>query len=206
MINLKTKAFDPETFRNLEIEEIISAPLTAASSANNIMAREQVRFLMDFCFSKEGENYKPVMIKMAIVNGVIQSGEEVSMRQITTTFNLPLLTILPISSLAVENVSVNFEIELTSQTEIDDQVASTQPGNQLTKVPKACLLGRISYDSKESSGSGKHRYRSSNASGLKVSIKAGQIPLAMGVTTLLDLYTKSIGPVEQQDQIMGKKE
>jgi len=206
MINLRTKAFDPGTFRNLEINEIISAPLTAASSANNMMAREQVRFLMDFCFSKEGENYKPVMIKMAIVNGVIQPGEEASMRRITTTFNLPLLTIIPISSLAVEDVSVDFEIELTSQTQIDRQVALAQPESPLAPAPKARLLGRISYDSKENPDPGKRQYRSSNASGLKVNIKAGQVPLALGLTTLLDLYTKSIGPVEQQDEVVAKKE
>lgn len=210
MINLKTHAFGPEIYRNLDIEEIISAPLIAATSANGMMAREQVRFLMDFCFSKEGENYKPVMIKMAIVNGVIQPDEEarhkVAIRRITTSFYLPLLTIIPINSLAVETASVNFEIELTSQTTKSDSSEGTKSGNLPAVPPRPRLLGKVSYDSKERSGqSGKYQNRSSNSSGLKVDIKAGQLPLPPGMTTLLDLYTKSIGPFEQPDKTAEKE-
>lgn len=205
MISLKTKAFNPDTYRNLDIEEIISAPLTSASAANGMMAREQVRFLMDFCFSKEGENYRPVMIKMAIVKGVIQPEEkenEVGIRKITTYFYLPLLTIIPINSLAVETVSVDFEIEITSQTEKNINLEGVKLEDLLTTPPKPRLLGKISYDSKERSGQpDKYQNRSSNSSSLKVNIKAGQLPLPLGVTTLLELYTKSIGPSEQQDKM-----
>lgn len=209
MAALKTQAFNPETFRNLNIEEIISAPLIAASSANGSMAREQVRFLMDFCFTKEGDNYTPVMIKMAMVNGVVEPEKEkkreISVRQITTSFYLPLLTIIPISSLAIENVLVDFEIELTSQTTKNNSFEGTQ-GNLLTApTAKPRLLGKISYDSKERSNqTSKSQSRNTNSSGLKVNIKAGQLPLPLGVTTLLNLYTKSISPYEPQNKTCDK--
>lgn len=209
MINLKTKAFAPEFFRNMAIEEIISAPLTAAASANSMMATEQVRFLLKFCFNEEGEHYSPKMIKMVMVKGVMKRNgdkhHDITMDRITTTFSLPLLTLIPISSLAVDTVSVDFEIEVTNQDEKKQQVVNAQPANPIASPPKSRLLGRISYDSKENSRqSGAHRYRSSNSSGLKVNIKAGQIPLAMGITTLLDLYTKSISPLEVNDQSDNK--
>ncbi|MBC9796774.1 DUF2589 domain-containing protein [Sinomicrobium weinanense] len=210
MMNLKTHAFNPEIYRNLDIEEIISAPLIAATSANGMMAREQVRFLMDFCFNKEGENYKPVMIRTAIVNSIIEPGKEAGdkgvIRRITTSFYLPLLTIIPINSLAVETTSVNFEIELTGQTTKTDSNEGAKSGNPPATPPRPRLLGKVSYDSKERSGqSDKYQNRSSNSSGLKVDIKAGQLPLPPGMTTLLDLYTKSIGPFEQPDKTAEKE-
>jgi hypothetical protein len=208
MPELKTQNFDPEDFRNLDIEEIISAPLTAVSTANGMMAREQVGFIMDFCFNREGENYKPVMIKMAITKGVIQSGgdDEEDYHQITTTFNLPLLTIIPISSLAIESVSVDFEIELTSQTKINKGLENKESGKLAIAPPKPRLLGKISHDSgQRSEDSDKHEHRSTNSSGLKVSLKAGKVPLSMGLTTILDLYTKAIGPAEKQDGSDNKK-
>lgn len=208
MINLKTQNLGPETSRNLDIEEIISLPLIAASSANGMMAREQVRFLMDFCFSKEGENYKPVMIKMALVSGVIQStGHEAAIREIATSFYLPLLTIIPMSSLAVETVSVDFEIELTSQTTKSKESKAVKSGNLSAAPSKSRLSGKISYDSKERlRQSGKYQNHSSKSSGLKVKIKAGQLPLAPGMATLIDLYTKSIRPFESKDKITEEKE
>ena len=73
----ETEAFKPKADSNLDIEEIIGAPLVAAVRANAMMLREQTKFLMDFCFSKDkdGDIYHPIMIEMAMTRGELVPGE-----------------------------------------------------------------------------------------------------------------------------------
>ena len=210
--NLKTSHFSPGDSKGLDIESLISAPLVAASVANSMMAKEQARFIMDFCFTKDGENYHPVMINMSITNTVTEPAERENGRlvkpqstsRVTTTFQLPLLTIIPINSLAVESVSVQFEMELMSQQED----ASGYPhrsellgGSNAPPDKKAKLMGKVSYDSTErASTDGKQRNTSQNSSSLKVNVNAGQLPLPVGMSTILNLYTKTIHPVQTPEQ------
>ena len=192
------KSFKPETTHGMDIEHIIGAPLVAASTANSMMLREQTKFIMDFCFSKEGDIYHPVMIPLSISRAVIEKDEnnnnEPRIKTVTTKFNLPLLTIVPISSLAVESVKVDFEMEITSEITKDAAESSVLDKNQSTK-PK--LLGRISTDSKDhSQSSSSIKSSSKSSSKLKVNINAEQLPLPVGLTTILELFTKSIQPLE----------
>lgn len=99
---------DPIT-GNIESPEIISAPAIPAH-----------------------DNYKPVMIMMSLTRGVLMPGSPAIARDpnnpdskdipataaqiqnISTQFDLPLLTLIPLSSLAVDTVNVDFEMEVKS--------------------------------------------------------------------------------------------
>ena len=65
-------------------------------------------------------SYAPVMIEMSLERGVLtpttdKDGKPTTeIRNFTTSFNLPLLTIIPVNSLGVNNVDISFEMEVKS--------------------------------------------------------------------------------------------
>ena len=196
-----TRPFNPGGNRGLNIESILTAPLVAASTANSMMLKEQTQFLMDFCFSKNGDVYDPVMIEMSLTNSVIEPGQtrndDAKITRIQTTFHLPLITIIPINSLAVDNVSIEFDMEITSQYETNADESNNLSKSQGDTSSKVQLMGKVSYDSKESNSS-QSKYQ--NSSRLKVNINAGQLPLPVGLTSLLDLYMKSVMPAPKKTE------
>lgn len=196
MFQHKIRPFKPGRCKSHDIEKIISAPLVAAAHANSMMQREQTTFMMETGFNEVNGRFEPIMIEMVLIQHVMDdtSNENGSpnMKAIETTFNLPILTIIPLSSLAVDQVNVQFELE------INDQISKNIPNsfNPAMGRPNGStqLKGKISYDSKEDP-SATSTYRRQNSAALKVLINAAPLPLPVGVNTLIDLYQKSIRPI-----------
>jgi hypothetical protein len=198
MADPKNQAFKPSFSKELNIESIISAPLVAASKANVVMVTGQTRFLLEYCFTKkkDSDTYEPVMIEMLMTRGEIVPGEKDGdpnkIKRHELTFNLPLLTLITLNSLAIDKVNVDFDMEITSVTFYEP---IGEIGKQ--KIPldrQAQLNGRISYDPKQQSND-KAQDKSTMRSRLKVNINAGPLPLPVGVLTIIDLYSKSIQPL-----------
>jgi hypothetical protein len=189
-----------------EIGSLLSAPLVAAASANSIMIKEQTRFLMDTCFIAKGNNqYEPLMIEMSLSRSIISEdvNNELKRQELVATFKIPLLTLVPINSLVVDNVDIDFSMEIVSYSEAQkDSSAEKEEGKNTssgllgnnTQSNKTTLSGKLSYDAND-----KGSNRSHNASKLNVKIHAGTIPLPQGVTTLIDLYVKSINAIPKQE-------
>lgn len=103
-------------------------------------------------------NYEPIMIDMVLTRSVITQGMDTTkgIPQASTKFTLPLLTILPINSLAVETVDINFEMEVKSSFSEDDNQAkeseTTGEGSFETKIGwgllSTTIKGSASYSSK----------------------------------------------------------
>lgn len=156
------------------LTDLVSAPLIAAAEANAKMSQAQVDFLLECCFTKNGDSYAPKMIQLELTRGVItpaapgEIDQATQMVDATTSFNLPLLTIVPLNSLAVNNVDVNFEMDIT-HLDID---AQGEPQ----------LLGKV--------------MNNAEIEGFKmdIAIHAGQIPLAAGLLTIIDAFSKNVQP------------
>jgi hypothetical protein len=200
MAEPKIKIFKPSFSKELNIESIISAPLVAASKANVVMVTGQTRFLLEYCFTKNDKSntYEPKMIEMSMTRGELVKGEKPgdpdTIKKHVLTFNLPLLTLISLNSLAIDKVTVDFDLEITSVTSYENVGGDGKPLDK-----QAQLNGRISYDPKQQSND-KGQNRSSMRSQLKVNINAGPLPLPVGVLTIIDLYTKSIQPLPSKSK------
>lgn len=203
-----------EQFTGLPMGDLIGAPLLAAAKANSAMAATQTKFLLDTCFAKETtddgkDHYQPVLIKMTLSRGVLvpvdpsQPDQEPTISEVKTTFDLPLLTILPLNSLAVDDVSIGFDMEVKSSfsetTNDKTEEALSAQSSFSAKVGygvfSAEVSGSVSYDSASSSSRDTH-YEKSNSAQYSVKVHAGQIPLPQGVTTIIQAFTNSISPIE----------
>ena len=192
--------FKPQFGAELNIESIIGAPLVAASKANVMMLTGQAQFLLDYCFTKEeGSNLRqPLMIEMVLSQPVVDHTKQptdpgyISINKMA--FQVPLLCLLPLNSLAIDKINVDFDLEITSVGSYDYK-SQVNADVQLVEK-KAVLNGRIAPAKQEYKKNSREQYDSTLSSRLKVNIHAGRLPLPKGVLTLLDLYTKSIQPIQ----------
>lgn len=203
-----------QQFSGLPMESLIGGPLNAAAKANSSMALTQTRFMLDTCFNmkkkdKDGNEiptqYEPIMIDMVLTRSVITPGMDTTkgIPQASTKFSLPLLTILPINSLAVETVDINFEMEVKSSFSEDNNEAksseSAGEGSFETKIGwgllSTTIKGSASYSSKDSSTHDTH-YEKSNSAKYTVNVHAGQLPLPKGVNTIIEAFAQAIQPIE----------
>lgn len=169
----KNKRIYRNVRRETGIDSLICAPLVAVSKANMTMLSGQARFILDTCFTKEKDTYSPIMVSMSILRSMADGSEAV------LNFRVPLLCLLPLNSLAVEEVRLNFCLDITS---VSSRAAG---GTTDIQMREAVLNGRIVRDVKGGNSASAH---------MKIDINAASIPLPTGTKTLIELYSKAILP------------
>ncbi|WCN09840.1 DUF2589 domain-containing protein [Marinomonas mediterranea] len=198
-----------QQFSGLPMKSLLGAPLKAATDANGMMARTQTQFLLSTCFNKDDAtgNLDPIMVSFNITRSIInQDGSAATPPTANVQFNLPLLTLIPLNSLAVDDVKVHFEMEVKSSTSTDHETSSEQETAakaDLTAKYNAGLFsvevhGSVSHNSKTTSQQSEH-YEASNQTKYEVDVHAGQLPLPTGVTTIINAFTKNIDPIMLKD-------
>ena len=167
------------------------------------------------------DNYVPVMVVMSLTRGVITPavagkkgdpdakpptldtpGTPTVIQSMTTQFNLPLLTIVPLNSLAVDTVDISFEMEVKSsfseETSEEKSTESKGEGSFEAKMSygpfSVTVRGSASYDSKDSQTHNTH-YEKSNSAKYTVGVHASQLPLPKGVNTIIEAFSQSISPI-----------
>lgn len=118
------------------------------------------------------------------------------------SIKVPLLSVIPINSLGVQSAEINFEMEVKSSSEEKTSESTTKKtageGSFEASMGwgpfKVSVKGSASYSSEDAKSRDTHYQKSNNAK-YTVNVKAGQLPLPTGVTTILDIYAKNIFPV-----------
>lgn len=200
-----------EQFTGLPMKDLIGGPLLAAANANGMMAVNQTRFLLDTCFAYDDatKTYTPVMIKMTLTRSALLPGDptqtpsEPKIVPVTTTFDLPLLTIIPLNSLAVDNVDISFDMEVKSSfSEATNESTEKKLAAESSFSAKigygifsAEIKGSVRSDNTFKSSHDAH-YEKSNSAHYNVKVHAGQLPLPQGVTTIIQAFSNAITPIE----------
>ncbi len=205
-----------QQFQGLPMDSLIGGPLNAAAKANASMALTQTTFMLDTCFTKDVltaasdstpavYNYKPIMIKMTLTRGVITptEGGDTTIQPVETKFDLPLLTIIPLNSLAVDNVDITFDMEVKSSYGEEHSQETTQKiaaaASFEAKVGygpfSATVKGSASYDKEDKASSNSH-YEKSNSAKYHVAVHAAQLPMPKGVNIIIEAFSKAIEPVQ----------
>ncbi len=158
-----------------KISGLITEPLIAAIAANNKMALAQTNFMLETCFTKnDSGQYKPIMVEMALNRPVATPGTvenpEPTIQSVVTTFSIPLLSIIPLNSLTITEVKLNFDIEVLSVKDGEDNGLPEIYG----KVSSEKIVGKpiISY-----------------------AMHATQMSLPKGVNIVIEAFSQSIQPI-----------
>lgn len=206
-----------QQFSGLPMGALIGGPLEAAAKANQQMAMTQLQFMMQTCFTpNDNGQYDPITIEFVLESNVIEPGSPAipasgnapevpavpaKMIPYTTSFKLPILTIIPLNALAVDDVSISFEMEVKSSFAQDNSTDTTSKTSEKAKFSAegqigpfhVGISGSVSHDSSTENKSDTH-YKQSNSAKYEVKVHAGQLPLPLGVKTIIDAYAKNITP------------
>ncbi|WP_060874538.1 DUF2589 domain-containing protein [Myroides odoratus] len=189
----KILSYSRDQDAELNIESIISAPLIALSKANTMILNGQATSLLDQYFTKtkskkKGDkgiikyHYQPKMINMVLTKFM---NVEQETKPYDVVFQVPLLSIAPLNSIAIQKMKISFNLDITSTTSYINQ------SNTIIER-KAQLNGKISSINHD--GSRAPGYMKSNQRRLKIDIQAGPLPLPLGILNMLELYSKNIQP------------
>lgn len=156
----------------INLDSIISAPMVAVSKANSIMLSGQSDFIINYCFNRliASDNtvtYEPKMIVLVVKKGT----------ENTSFIEIPLLTLLPINSLAIDKMRVKFNMEITS-------ISSYKANSNDSLDRKAQLSGKLSGDKKNKDD------RLDSSKNLSVYVEASKLPLPNGLLNIIDMFSK----------------
>ena len=160
-------------FTGLPIENLIAAPLLAASEGQKSLAQTTASFITEVGMDDKG-NTKSVTFNY-------DDGSE------KVVLDVPLLSIINIPSLCVDSIDVEFQMEVSTQSSSKSSTDSSATVNASCGFAcwKASFEGKVSHHSESS--------RSSDTSAkYSISVK-GKQEKPEGLMKVLDMLNNSIG-------------
>lgn len=187
-------------FSGLPMKALIGAPLKAAIDANAMIAQSQTQFILNNCFEKPSEdshNIRPVMVQFQLERNILHADGQPSSEKARMDFSIPLMSMMPISSLAIETLKIEFQVEIKSSREFTRETSSDRKRRSsdkgLDNTYKAHefdteLHGTLATRSND-------KTHESTGTNYEVTLTAGQLPLPGGITSILDIFTKNLSPI-----------
>lgn len=195
-----------QQFTGLPMDSLIGAPLHAAAGAQQSLAMTQTQYILNTGFNQARDEkgnitYTPITATIAMGQSQPVVSEDGNVKAANSQLNVdfPLITMVPIPSLAVTSVDISFDMEVKSSYthETDTETASKthEEGSFDAKGGWGCLSvevkGSVSHDSSQSN-SDKQSYQKSNDARYHVEVKAEQQPIPDGIKMLLDMFSKNM--------------
>ncbi len=171
--------------------EFIAAPLTAACDSQKRLAQSVFEFMTEIGYA-DAENQTPRLLSFNLERPVEGSD---STQQLTV--NAPFIGLVPLPSLLIDDVQIDFQMEVTTtetSTEKSDKEASVS-SNASFKF--GCFAsGSVSVNGKVSSS--RENTRSTNQTAkYQVHVSARQQQPTEGLTRLMDIMASCIEPVKR---------
>lgn len=167
--------------QSLPFGALIGGPLDAAIEAQGRAAMSSVDFIRSVGFDKDG--------KVQNIDFKVTKGDD------ETEINVPLLTIVPIPFIRIDDMTIDFKANISSCSESEDKSStSTEKKAQVEAsarylVFKASLNASIS-SKKDSESTKKSKY--SVETTIDVHVHAVQDELPAGLSKMLDILTDTI--------------
>lgn len=181
----------------MELQQLIAGPLIATIEADTLSAQKYLDYVMRVAF----ESYNP------------QTGETGKLRIITFSYNeqdangphkrtvsIPLLTLVPLPLLHVEEADFDFDIKiLDALSENVDEKFSIEQGKSVTNRPEVTgFKMRASLAPKQGEASRGGELQQSLSANMKVKVKMRPADMPAGLSNLLHLTANNV-QVEDAD-------
>jgi hypothetical protein len=171
-------------FRGLDMRNLIGGPLTAAAEASVMLARSTADFINQVGFDSE-QKTRNVLFKF---NRALPDPDG-NISQDEMAVEVPLLAIVPIPNLQIDEVNVTFDMEVKNSERSD---SSTSMGASLSGGVK---IGPVNISISGSVSSASSNTRSSdNSAKYHVSVFAANHGTPEGLARVLDMMATSVTP------------
>lgn len=165
----------------LPFSSLIGGPLNAAIEAQGQAAKSSVEFIKAIGFDKDG---KVQDVKFTAKKGDVES-------QIT----VPLLTIVPIPFIRIDDMTIDFKANVTSSTESEDKTTESSEKKAKIEAGASYLFFKASLEASISSKKDSESTKNSKYSvetTIDIHVHAVQDELPAGLAKMLNILTDTI--------------
>lgn len=188
----------PGKFSGLPIAELIAAPLTAACDSQKRLAQSAFEFMTEIGYS-DAEKQTPRLLSFQLERP-IEGATDTQKVQV----NAPFLGLVPLPSLLIDDVQIDFQMEVTT-TETSKETSSSELSTSVNSSFKfGCFAsGSVSVNGKVSSS--RENTRSTNQTAkYQVHVSARQQQPTEGLSKLMDIMASCVEPVKLQSGTAGE--
>lgn len=181
-------------FRGLPMSELIGAPLFAAAEAQERLAGIAWDFYQKIAFTA-GQDGKPTasprLLEFSIERPVMQDGQPTT--TIKQKVSAPFIGLVPIPSLLIDKVDVDFQMEVT-----DTNVSKSNTETETTASASAKWFGISASMSGKVSTSRENTRTSNQTAKYQVHVTASQQRPTEGLSKLMDIMASCIEPIDDK--------
>ncbi|MFV0420047.1 MAG: DUF2589 domain-containing protein [Dysgonomonas sp.] len=186
-----------DAFKGLPISELIAAPFTAACDAQLMLAQAAYKYMTKIGFQTDDKGNtdltKPNLLKFNLERPVeTPNGIETS----TIEVQAPFLGLVPIPSLLIDNINVNFQMEVTTSTS-DTEKKAAEASLEANAEFKLGLFGKGHVEMKGKVSSSRETTRNTNQTAkYQINVSASQQPQTEGLSKLMDILASCTAPLK----------
>lgn len=185
---LKADSNVTDKFKGLPMRELIAAPLIAAAEAQQELAATAWNFYKQIAFDDDGKTAR--VLEFDIKRPIQQDGVMTTMPQ---SVKAPFIGLVPIPSLLIDRVDVDFQMEVTDTS----NVKSTINAEVETKVSGKSWLISAEISGKVTTARENTRMTNQTAK-YQIHISASQQPQTEGLSKLMDIMASCIEPITNE--------
>ena len=185
---LKADSNVTDKFKGLPMRELIAAPLIAAAEAQQELAATAWNFYKQIAFDDDGKTAR--VLEFDIKRPIQQDGVMTPMPQ---SVKAPFIGLVPIPSLLIDRVDVDFQMEVTDTS----NVKSTINAEVETKVSGKSWLISAEISGKVTTARENTRMTNQTAK-YQIHVSASQQPQTEGLSKLMDIMASCIEPINTE--------
>ena len=185
---LKADSNVTDKFKGLPMRELIAAPLIAAAEAQQELAATAWNFYKQIAFDDDGKTAR--VLEFDIKRPIQQDGVMTTMPQ---SVKAPFIGLVPIPSLLIDRVDVDFQMEVTDTS----NVKSTVEAKVETKVSGKSWLISAEISGKVTTARENTRMTNQTAK-YQIHVSASQQPQTEGLSKLMDIMASCIEPINTE--------
>lgn len=178
-------------FKGLPIAELIAAPLTAACDSQKKLAQSAFEFMTEIGFEGEAKAKKARLLTFDLQRPVEGSDQPMNIH-----VQAPFLGLVPLPSLLVDDVQIDFQMEVTT-TEMSKETSNNEASMNASSNFKfgRFVSGSVSVNGKVSSS--RENTRSTNQTAkYQVHVSARQQQPTEGLSKLMDIMASCVEPLK----------
>ena len=185
---LKADSNVTDKFKGLPMRELIAAPLIAAAEAQQELAATAWNFYKQIAFDDDGKTAR--VLEFDIKRPIQQDGVMTTMPQ---SVKAPFIGLVPIPSLLIDRVDVDFQMEVTDTS----NVKSTTNAEVEAKASAKHWFINAEISGKVTTARENTRMTNQTAK-YQIHVSASQQPQTEGLSKLMDIMASCIEPINTE--------
>lgn len=178
-----------DDFKGIPMRDLIGAPLQAACESQQKLAETALDFMLRIGF--EADDLEKARVIKFNLERPVETPEGITTN--TIEVQAPFLGLVPIPTLLIESVDVDFQMEVTSTTTSKDTLST----EVLTKAGYKGLFSRVSVDIQGKVSTTRENTRSTNQTAkYQVHVSARQQRPTEGMSKLMDILASCTAPLK----------